>query len=165
MFSSWICVSSLFFSFCFSFFVVWWFYFGLCLCSFLLVFWFLLYNLLYVSDLWFALVFKYANPELYLFALDWWSWKLKHILEDLHFLTPLPNILWFWHPISQLHIYLFAVYVVKIYFTEFKKNFVLHYLINFQSFYIFAFHIVIFPFLLSLASSPFWEDLSILLIG
>ena len=91
MFSSWFYASPLFLS------ILGWMII-LCLCPLLFSFcecivWF-----------WFVLAsFKYVNPFLYLLALAWQWYRLKHILKkkkkkNLDFTTLLPYILWLLHP-------------------------------------------------------------------
>ena len=48
----------------------------------------------------------------------WKSYRLKHTLKNVHFLTPFPHIL-FWCPFLHLHIYLFAVYCGYHHFHKF----------------------------------------------
>lgn len=67
-----------------------------------------------------ALVFKYINLSLYLCTLDWYSYKLKHILKGLHFLTPFPTFCNF-HVLFYIIMFIILLFtVVKIAFTEFS---------------------------------------------
>ena len=81
-FSNWFCISSLFFFL----FLLLWFSFALCLsflgfvfCESTECFWFVV-----------TLFFKYVNLSLYLFALDWESYRLKHTLKKCIFSYFLP---------------------------------------------------------------------------
>ena len=99
---------------------------------------------------WFVvtLVLKYVNPEMYLPALHWKSYIFKYIPKDLHFLIPLPHILWFWGLVLHLHVYPLLFIVVIIAFTEFIFLNLYTGLskVIFSPFNRFLFLIVIFPF-------------------
>ena len=53
------------------------------------------------------LFFKNINSFLYLFPLDWSSYRLKHMLGNE---TLFLHILWFWCPLLHLHVHPFALY-------------------------------------------------------
>ena len=70
-----------------------------------------------------TLVFKYINLSLYLCTLDWYSYKLKHILKGLHFLTPFPTFCNFYVLFYIIMFIILLFTVVKIAFTEFSDFF------------------------------------------
>ena len=53
------------------------------------------------------LFFKNINSFLYLFPLDWSSYRLKHMLGNE---TLFLHILWFWCPLLHLHVHAFALH-------------------------------------------------------
>lgn len=110
-----------------------------------------------------AMKFLYVDPQFYLFDFNWQPFKFKHVPKEQYFLLPSPifHVFDIFFTSSFLILFLLILVIVIIFLI---LIYVLIYVI-FNSYYMFAFPIGIFPFPFIIPSFPFREDPSTFLLG